>query len=128
MFSQYLPVLSAVVVAIITFVGNYYVSRLKNTIDVKTLATNASDAFRDDLLQIIERYEKREQYLIDRIDKSATQTEELRETIRKLREEINILRLENQGLKAELQQTRKELEKFERKVYYIPPEDKEVKE
>lgn len=124
---EYLPVISAVVVAFITFVGNYYVGRLKNTVDVKALATNASDAFRDDLLQIIDRYEKREQSLVDRVDKNEQYHEMLQETIRKLREEINALRLENQGLKAELQMTRKELEKFERKVYYIP-HNREVKE
>jgi chromosome segregation ATPase len=118
--------MSAVVVAIITFVGNYYVGRLKSTVDARALATNANDAVRDDLIQMIDRYEKREQYLIDRIDKTEVLHEELQGTIRKLREEINALRLENQGLKAELQQTRQELEKFERKVYYIP--NKEGKE
>lgn len=126
MLSPYLPVISAIVVAIITFAGNYYIGKLKTKTDIKTITANASDALRDDLLQIIDRYEKREQFLVDRIDRNEKQNDELQNTIGLLRQEINALRIENQGLKAELQITRKELEKFERKVYYIP--EKESKE
>jgi len=123
MLNQYLPVISAIIVAIITFVGNYYINRLKTTVDTKTLATNANDALRDDLLQIVDRYEKREQFLTDRVDKltdrvdkSEATKEELHEVIRKLRDEIIALRTENQSLRNELQQTRLELEKFERMI------------
>lgn len=121
----YLPVISAVVVAIITFVGNYYIGKLKTRTDLKTISSNAGDALRDDLLQVIDRYEKREQFLIDRIDKNEKQNDELQNTISLLRQEIIALRIENKELKAELQQTRKELELFERKVYYIPPKEKQ---
>lgn len=126
MLNTYLPVISAIIVAIITAYVNYKVGRLKNTVEVKTLASDASEALRDDLLQVIDRYEVREKFLIERIDRNEKQNEELQITIAQLRHDIVALRIENQGLKAELQETRKELEKFERKVYYIPP--KEAKE
>lgn len=126
MLNQYLPLLSAIAVALFTFLGNYYVGKLKNNVDVKTLTTNANEALRDDLLILLERYEKREESLTDRITRYDKQNDELQSTITTLRSEIGALRIENQGLKAELQQTRHELEKFERKVYYVPP--KEVKE
>lgn len=126
--TTYLPVISAVVVAIITFVGNYYVGKLKTNIDARTLSSTASDALRDDLLQVIDRYEKREQFLIERIDRNEKQNEDLQAVVAQLRQEIVALRIENQSLKSELVRTRKELELFERKVYYIPPKDNEVKE
>lgn len=119
--TEYLPLASAFVVAICTFLGNYWIGRLKNKIDIKTISNNASDALRDDLLQVIDRYEKREQFLVDRIDKNDRTNEALQITIAGLRSEISVLRQENQALKAELQQTRRELEQFERKVYFKPP-------
>ena len=118
MLKEYLPVMSAIAVALLTFLGNYLIGRQKSTVDVKALSTNASDALRDDLLQIIDRYERREQFLIERIDKNNATNEGLQTTIATLRSEISGLRIENQALSAELQKVRKELELFERKVYY----------
>lgn len=122
MLSTYLPVISAVVVALITFAGNYYIGRLKNNIDVRSLATNAGDALRDDLLEAIDRADRREQMLSDRIDKAEKHNNELRELVATLQQEILSLRIENRKLKADLEATQAELAKFERKVYYKPQE------
>jgi len=121
MLSTYLPIVSAILVAAITAFVNYRVGFLKTNVDVKTLANNASDALRDDLLEAIDRYERREQFLVDRIERAEKINETLQITLAQLREEVAALRIENQGLKVELQKTRKELELFERKVYYVPP-------
>lgn len=128
MLSAYLPVISAIVVAAITAYVNYRVGNLKTNLDARTLTANAGDALRDDLLQVIDRYEKREQFLIERIDRNEKANEALQTTLSQLRQEIVNLRIENQELKAELQHTRRELEKFERKVYYTTPQPQEVKE
>jgi len=121
MLSTYLPIVSAILVAAITAFVNYRVGSLKTTVDVKTLANNASDALRDDLLEAIDRYERREQFLVDRIERAEKTNEALQITLSQLREEVAALRIENQGLKVELQKTRTELALFERKVYYVPP-------
>jgi predicted RNase H-like nuclease (RuvC/YqgF family) len=113
----YLPAIVAVAVALITVLGNYYIGRVKNRTDVKTIANNASEALRDDLLALVDKYEKREESLVDKNDKLST-------TVQELKEEVLALRAENRELKAEVQRLRKELEAFERIVYYIPSQDK----
>lgn len=120
----YLPFIAAVIVAAITAYANYHISNLKNKVDAKTLVTSASDALRDDLLGLVDRYEAREKILFDKNERNEQQNEELRETVNALRIEVTSLRIENQDLKAEVQKLRKELEVFERKVYYIGDKNK----
>lgn len=120
MLSTYLPHIVALIVGIGTAYINYKIGKLKTHVDSKTVITNAGDALRDDLLQIIDRYEKREASLLEKIETVNKSNQELQTTVNALREEITILRIDNRTLKAELQQTRRDLEAFDKKVYYKP--------
>jgi predicted RNase H-like nuclease (RuvC/YqgF family) len=120
MWETYLPFVTAIVVGTITFAGNYYVGKLKTQVD-------AAGALRDDLIDLVGKYESREKTLQDTIDRQHTQNQTLQETTNALRLEVNSLRIENQSLKAELQVMHAELKKFERKVFYTSdsrPENK----
>lgn len=125
MLTTYIPVITAFVVALITVYGNYKVGQLKSNIDSKTITVNAGDALRDDLLNLIDKYEKREFLLLEKMSKYDEQNQKLQETVTGLRDEILTLRSENRQLTSELQRTRAELEAFERKVYYIPSKKQE---
>lgn len=94
----------------------------KTRADLKINTRQASDALRDDLIALIDRYEKREEALLQRLKERDKTADDLQTQVSNLRTEIAVLRQENVDLKAELQRTRKELEAFERKVYYIPKE------
>lgn len=125
MLSTYLPVISAIIVAFITAYVNYRVGKLKQNVDVRTIATSASDALRDDLLSLVDKYEQREKFLIGKIDKVEVSNQLLQETINSQRFEITELRIENRSLKDDLAKLRKELEVFERKVFYVPTKSQE---
>lgn len=122
-----LQILGALVVGLVGGGGTIYIGLRKIRLDARTATTTASDALRDDLLALVEKYELREKTLVDRLERSDTRhdeyvkrNEQLQDVIKSLRTEIDTLRRENADLKAELQKTRKDLEEFDRKVYYIP--------
>lgn len=122
-----LQILGALIVGLISGGGAAYIGIRKNKLDTKVAAQTASDALRDDLLALVEKYELREKTLVDRLERSdnrhdeyVKRNEQLQTVIQGLRDEIDILRRENAELKRELQKTQRDLEEFDRKVYYIP--------
>lgn len=125
MLENYLPTIIAFIVGLITAYVNLRIGKLKTNVDTKALTNSASDALRDDLLDLVGRYESREKMLVEKSDKVAQQNEQLQTTINTLRLEVNALRIENATLQSEVHKLRTELAAFERKVYYIPPQNKE---
>lgn len=122
-----LQILGALIVGLIGGGGTIFIGLRKIQVDAKTATTSASDALRDDLLALVEKYELRERTLVDRLERSdarhdeyVKRNEQLQDVIKSLRTEIDTLREENRQLKVELQKTRKDLEEFDKKVYYIP--------
>lgn len=115
-----LQFLGTILVGLVSGGGAYIIGTRKTRLDAKIATTTASDALRDDLLALVEKYEAREKTLIDRLERNEKRNDELQRTITELRDQIDTLRSENKELKAELQKTRKDLEEFDRKVYYIP--------
>jgi chromosome segregation ATPase len=120
-----LQILFTAIVGIMSAFGAYKVGITKTKIDAKIATTSASDALRDDLLGLVDKYEAREKTLIDRLERNEKRNEELQRTISDLSDQIIILRRENAELKAELQRTSKDLEEFNRRVYYIPNKTQE---
>ncbi len=126
MLKEYMPIIVGFITAVVTVYGNILIGKWKNRTDTKVIVTNAGDALRDDLIALIDRYEKREQWLVEQLRSNEKRNEDLQKTINTLYDEIISLRRENKDLKAELQKTQHDLQAFERKVYYIPEKDKEV--
>jgi chromosome segregation ATPase len=123
-----LQILGALIVGLIGGGGTIYIGLRKTQLDTRIATTTASDALRDDLLALVEKYELREKTLIDRLERSdnrhdeyVKRNEQLQEVIKNLRAEIDQLRTENAELKRELRKTQKDLEEFDKKVYYRTP-------
>lgn len=112
-------ILTALVGSLSAFVA-YKVGITKTRLDARVATTTASDALRDDLLGLVDKYEAREKTLIDRLERNEKRNDELQKTITDLRDQIDTLRSENKELRVELQRTRKDLEEFDKKVYYRP--------
>lgn len=101
---------------------SYNTNKTTNAYKAEELAYNASDALRNDLLSLIEKYETREKQsmareslLLDRITQFEERNYKLQEVVNSLRIDILQLREENQKLRDELIATRHELEFFKKR-------------
>lgn len=114
-----LQILGTIVVGIISAGSALIIAAIKTRFDNKVVSVSASDALRDDLLTLLDKYEQRETKLNERLDNNEKRNQELQDAIAELRTQIDLLRQENadlrqenKALKVELQRTRKELEQF----------------
>lgn len=114
-----LQILGTIIVGIISAGSALIIAAIKTKFDNRVASVSASDALRDDLLTLLDKYEQRETKLNERLDNNEKRNGELQDAISELRTQIDLLRQENadlrqenKALKVELQRTRKELEQF----------------
>ncbi len=118
-------ILGAIVVGALSAGSAYFIAIRNIRLQTNVATNSAGDALRDDLMGLIDRYEKREQWLTGQIVESNKRNEELQVTITGLRTEVTALRNENIDLKTELRKTQADLAAFDKKVYYIPNKPQE---
>lgn len=124
-WTQHLPSIVALISVVLTVIVNAVLGWVKARTDTKTGSITAESAFRDDLIESLDRCEGQIKLRDEKIDRRETQLAEMQNTAAKLIEEITTLRLDKKELEYALKEAKTELDRFNRKVYYIREEKKD---
>lgn len=123
--TDYLPLVISLVGTLLTVFVSLWLGIAKQRTENKTAMQNYGEAVRDDLLQMVERYEKQLQQKEDQIKLRDERLELRNDQISKAQlvigsqlERITDLTLTVKQLEFEVKSLREELEKFNRKVFY----------
>lgn len=127
---KYLPLIISLVGTMLTVGVSLWLGIAKQKTDNKTALANADSAFRDDLLALNDRYEKEiekkeEQIRLrdERLEKRNEQLAQAQSVIGSQLEKITDLTLTVKQLEYKVSELTAELAKFNKKVFYIRPEN-----